>query len=101
MNLAQRVRHLRRERGWTQKALAARAGVQHITICRIERSRDTSRVSVKTLMLLADALGVSTDHLLGRDLEDFSSSSGHEGRSRCGSRPALPGSLCMPHAPRP
>jgi transcriptional regulator with XRE-family HTH domain len=53
------LRHWRAYRGWSQPALAARAGVHPITISDIERGR---RAQLATLVKLAKAL--STDGLV-------------------------------------
>ncbi len=48
-------------RGMTQAALAAKAGVNRVTVAEIETGR--KRGSVASLRALADALGVSLDDL--------------------------------------
>ena len=62
--VAWRIRRLRRDRRWTQVDLAAECGVQRFTVTRWE----TSWMLPDALHLcrLADAFGVTTDHLLGR-----------------------------------
>ena len=60
----QRVRTLRKRRGLTIKALAAKADMSAENICLLERGhRDVGR---KTIVGLADALGVSPGELVGR-----------------------------------
>ena len=49
----------------TQQELAERAGVTQATIARIERGRIPG-FRVETLVMVAEALGVSVDYLLGR-----------------------------------
>jgi transcriptional regulator with XRE-family HTH domain len=64
--VGERVLLLRRRRGLSQHALAAKAGVDVMTISRLERG-DKKRLEIKSLARLAQALGVTTDHLLGLD----------------------------------
>ena len=54
------VRALRRKRGWTQDALAAKAGVSRAAIWRIERGH-ADRVAVHVLVRVAAALGARID----------------------------------------
>jgi transcriptional regulator with XRE-family HTH domain len=67
--LSRRLRRIRRAKDWTQQELSKRAGVNAITISRIERGK-ADQVYVETLMRLAQALEVSTDYLLGLTDED-------------------------------
>ncbi len=60
--LAQRVKRLRTQLGWTQQELARRAGISRITISRIENEKDPSP-RVETLEKLANALGVKLAEL--------------------------------------
>lgn len=62
--LAERVRQLREARNWTLGQLAAYSGVSKAQISRIE-SRQRRNPSADTLMNLAQALGTTTDYLLG------------------------------------
>ena len=55
----------RRRLGLTQRQLAERAGVNHVTIARIERGQ-MPHVSVDVLVRLAEALEASLDALVGR-----------------------------------
>jgi len=59
----QALRSLRLARGWTRERLAAEAGVSLATIWRMEHGQFPR---VQHLVAVADALGVSTDALLGR-----------------------------------
>ena len=59
--LSANVARLRKEQGWSQKVLAARAGISRIQLSRIENSHHTPGADM--LYSLADALGVSTDQL--------------------------------------
>jgi transcriptional regulator with XRE-family HTH domain len=64
--VGERVLLLRRRGGLSQHALAAKAGVDVMTISRLE-SGTKKRLEVEPLARLARALGVSADHLLGLD----------------------------------
>jgi transcriptional regulator with XRE-family HTH domain len=64
-SLAERVRELRRARGWTQKELEAHAGVSYVTISHIETGI-TTEISTATLGRLATTFDVTTDYLMGR-----------------------------------
>lgn len=63
--LGKRIAELRRDRGWTQKELAERAGITPTYVSEIENGR-TKNVGSSTLLDLAEALGASLDYLLGR-----------------------------------
>lgn len=58
-----RVRELREARGLTQGALAEKAGLRRATVNRIEMGR-VKGVDLRTLELLADALGVDAAMLV-------------------------------------
>lgn len=53
---AANCRSLRLRRGWTQRELAARAGVDHTTVCHVEKVRYRPRCD--TVIDIARALGV-------------------------------------------
>ena len=57
-----RVRRLRKERGLTQQVLAEQAGVEPSNISHIERG--ATKLSLPTLVCLANALGTTVDGLL-------------------------------------
>lgn len=61
-----RVRELRQALGLTQAALAERAGLQRVTVSRIERHR-VKGIDFSTLERLADALGVDPGFLIVRE----------------------------------
>ena len=63
--LAERLRTVREAQGWSQTALAARAGLDLGNVNELERQQKPS-VRADTIVALADALHVSTDYLLGR-----------------------------------
>jgi transcriptional regulator with XRE-family HTH domain len=63
--IGERVRKVRREQDLTQEELARLAGINVITISRLEK-RTAKEVYADTVVALADALDVSADYLLGR-----------------------------------
>ena len=65
-SIASRLRSTRELRGWSREALAFHSGVSWAAITQIESGRRTD-VRVSTLEALAAALGVTIDHLSGRD----------------------------------
>jgi len=64
--LGERVLIRRRRLDLSQHALAAKAGVDVMTISRLERG-DKKRLEIEPLARLARALDVTTDYLLGMD----------------------------------
>jgi transcriptional regulator with XRE-family HTH domain len=62
--LGERVLLLRRRAGYSQQALARQAGLDVMTISRLERGTK-KRLEVEPLVRLATVLGVRTDYLLG------------------------------------
>jgi transcriptional regulator with XRE-family HTH domain len=64
MNLGERVHLLRRRLGWTQRELGELAKINPNNVARIERS-DIKDPGGKLVARLAQALGTSTDYLLG------------------------------------
>jgi len=67
MLLAQRLRELRARYDWTLHELAERSGVHYITIHRAEKG--STRITVPVVIALAKTLQVTTDYLLGVDIE--------------------------------
>jgi len=63
--LNQKVKEFRKQKGWTQQKLAEKTGLSFNTITKIEQGIGDSP-TLKTLVKLADALGVSIDELVGR-----------------------------------
>jgi transcriptional regulator with XRE-family HTH domain len=61
--LGERIRRLRREKGWTQGDLGVRAGLKPARISKYERG--TYQPGLAALKAIADALGTTTDHLVG------------------------------------
>lgn len=64
--LGQRIRRLRRERGWSQRELARRAGVSNSLISRIELGQG-EELSLAHLERIARVLGVSLSYLVSTD----------------------------------
>jgi transcriptional regulator with XRE-family HTH domain len=64
MTIAERVKQLRRRRGWTQNELAERASIDRTVLSRIE-SGVTLNPRANELKGLARALGCSIDFLVG------------------------------------
>jgi len=64
MNLGERVHLLRRRVGWTQRELGEFAKLNPNNVARIERS-DIKDPGGQVVARLAQALGTSTDYLLG------------------------------------
>lgn len=63
--LAKKVKECRKQKGWTQQKLAEKTGLSFNTITKIEQGIGDSP-TLKTLIKLADALGVGLDYLTGR-----------------------------------
>ena len=63
--LEQRIKQVRKKVGWSQQKLAEKAGLSLAVINKIEQGV-AKRPSIKTMMKLADALGISLDELVGR-----------------------------------
>ncbi len=63
--IGKQLKELRRNKGWSQQRLAGESGLSFNTITRIEQGIGDSP-TLKTLIKLADALGVGLDELAGR-----------------------------------
>lgn len=63
--LAKRVKEYRKQKRLTQQKLAEKTGLSFNTITKIEQGIGDSP-TLKTLVKLSDALGVSIDELVGR-----------------------------------
>jgi transcriptional regulator with XRE-family HTH domain len=63
-SIAERLRRVREDRGWSQVELAKRSQVHPMLISRIE-TKAKKDVNATTLRKLAQALRVSGDYLLG------------------------------------
>lgn len=59
---AERVRALRKGKGWSQEELADRAGIHRTFVSQIERA--TKRSTIDTVERVAKALGVTCGELL-------------------------------------
>lgn len=62
MNIGERVKKLREQRGITQKALAEKVGVTPAVICQIERGTKVPNVIIAKL--ICDNLGENIDFLI-------------------------------------
>ena len=65
--IGRRIRELRKEKRWTQEALAEKSGIEPSNLSHIERA--ATKLSLQTLVSIANALGVSADDLLYGNLE--------------------------------
>jgi transcriptional regulator with XRE-family HTH domain len=63
--LAKRLKEFRKQKGWTQQKLAEKTGLSFNTITKIEQGIGDSP-TLKTLIKLAESLGVGLDELVGR-----------------------------------
>lgn len=61
---AERVKALRKAKGWSQEELADRAGVHRTFVSQIERA--TKRSTIDTVEKVANALGATCGELLDR-----------------------------------
>lgn len=64
--IGERLRKARQELGWSQQALAKELGISAPAISQYENEERVP--SVEVLIQLSDALHVSSDYILGRDL---------------------------------
>ncbi|WP_295077918.1 helix-turn-helix transcriptional regulator [Ruminococcus sp.] len=67
MELSNRIKELRTEKGWSQEVLAQRAYVSRQTISNWETER--SYPDVHSLLILSDLFGVSLDELIKGDVD--------------------------------
>ncbi|WP_455529134.1 helix-turn-helix domain-containing protein [Ruminococcus sp.] len=67
MELSNRIKKLRTEKGWSQEVLAQRAYVSRQTISNWETER--SYPDVHSLLILSDVFGVSLDELIKGDVD--------------------------------
>jgi len=63
--LGKRIKQLRKDKGWTQKELANRIGASYAQLNKYEAGQNTPPLD--RLILLAEALDTSVDHLLTGD----------------------------------
>jgi transcriptional regulator with XRE-family HTH domain len=64
MTFGERLAAKRREKGWSQRALARHASVSHTIIADLEKGARHA-ISTDAAKKLARALGVSVDYLIG------------------------------------
>ncbi len=64
MRFAERLKELRKEKGWTQKTLAMQLNVTDDCVYFWEKGR--SEPSIEQIIQLATLFDVTTDYLLGR-----------------------------------
>lgn len=64
MSFGERIKALRQERGFSQRALAEKAGLDFTYLSKIENDRLEHTPSIKTILDLARALGVDELELL-------------------------------------
>jgi transcriptional regulator with XRE-family HTH domain len=65
LDLAGRLKKLRKDRDWSQQKLAEAAGISYMVITKIEQGISTEP-TIGSMVKLADALGVTLDELVGR-----------------------------------
>jgi transcriptional regulator with XRE-family HTH domain len=65
VNLARRIKELRKKYKITQDKLSKKADIPYSTLAKLE-SGYTSNPSMETLIKIADAFGIGIDDLLGR-----------------------------------
>jgi transcriptional regulator with XRE-family HTH domain len=65
--LGKRIYMLRHAHRWSQQVLAKGAGINYVTVCKIEQGHMPA-VSADTVVRLAKALGTTADYLLGFDV---------------------------------
>jgi transcriptional regulator with XRE-family HTH domain len=63
--LAECLKRARIKRGWTQVQLAEKAGLHYMLVTKIEQGV-SNEPTIKTMIKLANALGVTLDELAGR-----------------------------------
>lgn len=63
--LSKRLKELRKEKSWSQQKLAEKAGLSFNAVTKIEQGL-AKHPTLKTLIKIADAFGVSLDELVGR-----------------------------------
>ena len=61
ISIGNRIKELRTEKGWTQAKLAEKSGVEPSNISHIERA--ATKLSLPTLVNIANALGVTLDEI--------------------------------------
>lgn len=69
MTIGERIRTIRKAKGLTQKDLAILSGTSEITVRQYETGKRQPRI--EQLILIADALGVSSGELIGEDYSPY------------------------------
>ena len=70
VSIGKRIKELRTEKGWTQANLAEKSGVEPSNISHIERA--ATKLSLPTMVNIANALGVTLDEIAYGSLEKSS-----------------------------
>lgn len=65
--IGKRIRKLRLAKKWTQDTLGYNAGVSKVHISHIEKA--TTKLSLPTIISIANALGTSVDYLLSENVK--------------------------------
>jgi len=68
MNISEKIKKLRQEKGWSQTQLAKKLNTQSQNISRYERGVFTP--STEALTKFAEVFGVSVDYLLNEEVEN-------------------------------
>lgn len=68
--LSKKLKDLRKEKGWSQQKLAEKAGLSFNAVTKIEQGL-AKHPTLKTLIKIADAFGVSLDELAGRGNKNY------------------------------
>ncbi|MCX5714427.1 MAG: helix-turn-helix transcriptional regulator [Candidatus Omnitrophica bacterium] len=63
--LAQNIRKLRKQKGWSQEKLARLANISNATLVKIEAGV-AKEPTITTVTKLADALDITLDEIVGR-----------------------------------
>ena len=63
VGIGERIRRVRKNRGWTQAGLAETVGCSTANITNIKKAK--TKLSLNMVVRIADVLGVSVDELLG------------------------------------
>lgn len=63
--LSRNLKEFRKKRNWTQQKLAEKANLSYNAITKIEQGA-AEHPTLKTLLKLADAFGITLDELVGR-----------------------------------
>ena len=64
VGIGERIRRVRKNRGWTQAGLAETVGGSTANITNIEKAK--TKLSLNMVVRIADVLGVSIDEMFGR-----------------------------------